>query len=262
MSADHSAARRRRRRPRPSAERPLGRAAGDAARAAAVEDASSSARSSSASGCSARIRPALGCRRIPTRPAWTCSSRRPASTGSAPTGSAATCFARVIVGARDILIVAPLATVLGHRAGHRARAGDGLLPRAGRRRPEPDRRGVPGPAGDHRRPARARRARPVDDHGDHRHRPPLHADHRPHGALRGARRSASWTTVRPPGCAASGRRTSCSSRSCRTSCSRSSSSSPCASATRSSRSPRCRSSASASSRRRPTGACRSSEEYT
>ena len=33
-------------------------------------------------------------------------------------------FARVIVGARDILIIAPLATILGHRARHGAGAGD------------------------------------------------------------------------------------------------------------------------------------------
>ena len=36
------------------------------------------------------LRPALGAQDPLRRPAWTCSSRRPASTGSAPTGSAAT----------------------------------------------------------------------------------------------------------------------------------------------------------------------------
>ena len=55
-------------------------------------------------------------------------------------------FSRVIVGSRDILIIAPLATLLGHRARHRARAGDGLLPRPHRRRHQPLRRGVPGAA--------------------------------------------------------------------------------------------------------------------
>ena len=36
--------------------------------------------------------------------------------------------------------------ILGHGPGHRARARDGLLPRARRRRAEPDHRGVPGAA--------------------------------------------------------------------------------------------------------------------
>ena len=55
-------------------------------------------------------------------------------------------FSRVIIGARDILIVAPLATILATVLGHGARARDGLLPRVRRRRAEPDHRGVPGAA--------------------------------------------------------------------------------------------------------------------
>ena len=146
-----------------------------------------------------------------------------------------------------------LGTALGLR--------DRLLPRRRRRRAEPHHRAFLAHPGRHRRAAGARRARPVEAHGDHRHRPRLRADHRAHGARRRARASASSSTSPRRGCATRARRTSCSRRSCRTSWGRSWSSSPCASATRSSPSRRCASSASASSRRRRTGACRSSSNY-
>ena len=63
-------------------------------------------------------------------------------------------------------------------------------------------------------------------------------------------------------CAANARPTSCSPRFCRTCCRRSSSKRRCGSVTRSSRSPRCRFSASAFSRRRPTGVSRCPSRYT
>ena len=93
--------------------------------------------------------------------------------------------------------------------------------------------------------------------GDPRDRLRLRADHRPHRARRRTSASASSTTSRRRGCATSALPTSCSPRSSRTSRGRSWSSSRCGWATRSSPSPRSPSSASASSRPRPTGACRS-----
>ena len=68
-------------------------------------------------------------------------------------------LSRVMVGSRDVLIVAPLAALLGVVARHVPRAGHGLLPRRRRRRPQPARRGVPGAAGRARRAAHPGRAR-------------------------------------------------------------------------------------------------------
>ena len=50
-------------------------------------------------------------------------------------------FARVIAGAQDILVVAPLATPARDRARHGARPRNGVLPRTGRRYLEPHRGG-------------------------------------------------------------------------------------------------------------------------
>ena len=70
-------------------------------------------------------------------------------------------FSRVIVGAARHPDVAPLATLLGTVARHRARAGHGLLPRGRRRRRQPLRRGVAGaPAGRHRRSSARSRSAP------------------------------------------------------------------------------------------------------
>ena len=68
-------------------------------------------------------------------------------------------LSRVMVGSRDVLIVAPLAALLGVDRRDAPRPDHGLLPGHRRRRPEPDRRGVPGAAGHPRRAADARRAR-------------------------------------------------------------------------------------------------------
>ena len=68
-------------------------------------------------------------------------------------------LSRVMVGSRDVLIVAPLAALLGVAAGTLLGPGHGLLPGHRRRRPEPPRRGVPGAAGHPRRAAHPGRAR-------------------------------------------------------------------------------------------------------
>ena len=150
-------------------------------------------------------------------------------------------------------------TGCAHRRGrgHPAGPDHGLLRRPHRRSPEPHRRGVPGPAGHPRRAADAGRPGLVDDRRHRGRRHPVHADRGAHGAVSGPDRAP--TRLRDVGQAA-GRvrpvhhaprdlpehpgpdrgRTDGATR-----------------ATRSSRSRRCRSWASGSSRRRPTGACRS-----
>ena len=166
-------------------------------------------------------------------------------------------LSRVIVGARSILIIAPLATLLGTVLGTALGLAMGYF----------------GGWTDNvaSRIVEAVLALPVvivaflfvvalgpsTAHADRRHRLRLHAAHRAHGALGGAVGARARLRRRRPAARRARRPTSCSSRSCRTSCSRSWSSSRCGSATRSSRSRRCRSSASASSRRRPTGAATS-----
>ena len=189
---------------RGAAERPLGRAAGDRC-----------------ARCSGRRRFLVGVdhRRLlgglrdlrarlapgpATRPAWTCSSRRRSEHWFGTDQLGRDVFARVIVGARDILIVAPLATLLGTVLGTALGLVMGYFARAGRRHPGADRRGRPGAAGGHRRAARGRRARPVDEHGDRRHRPRLHAADRAHGARRGAVGARARLRRPPPSCAASG----------------------------------------------------------
>ena len=82
-----------------------------------------------------------------------------ASTGSAPTSSAATCFSRVIAGARDILTVAPLATFLGTFLGTALGLAMGYFARARRRGAEPHRRCRAGAADGDRGAAGAGRAR-------------------------------------------------------------------------------------------------------
>ena len=64
-----------------------------------------------------------------------------------------------MVGSRDVLIVAPLAALLGVTAGTFLGPDHGLLPGPDGRRPEPARRGVPGAAGHPRRAADAGRPR-------------------------------------------------------------------------------------------------------
>ena len=66
-------------------------------------------------------------------------------------------LSRVIVGARDILVIAPLATLLGTVLGTAVGLGDGVLPRHRRRRARPGRGGVPGAAADRHGRARASR---------------------------------------------------------------------------------------------------------
>ena len=100
----------------------------------------------------------------------------------------------------------------------------GLLPRHGRRRPQPDRRGVPGPAGHPRRAADARRARVVAARRRVRRRDPVHADRRPDRALGRPVRAPAGLRRRRPSCAASPGRSSCRARSSRTSSARPSSS--------------------------------------
>ena len=132
-------------------------------------------------------------------------------------------LSRVMVGARDVLIIAPLAALLGVIAGtllglvmgYYGGAVDDVLSRiveaflalpvvliasadAGRARLVTSRRGLRG-------------------------RHPVHADRRPDRALGGARRSGSSTTSRRPSCAANRGCSSCSRRSSRTSSGRSSS---------------------------------------
>ena len=68
-------------------------------------------------------------------------------------------LSRVMVGSRDVLIIAPLAALLGRRRRDVPRPDHGLLPRPGGRRPEPHRRGVPGAARHPRGAADARRPR-------------------------------------------------------------------------------------------------------
>ena len=70
-------------------------------------------------------------------------------------------LSRVMAGARDVLIVAPIAAVLSVAVGHLARAADGLLPGLGRRGPQPARRGVAVDPGRADRPARRDHARVV-----------------------------------------------------------------------------------------------------
>ena len=124
-----------------------------------------------------------------------------------------------------------------------------------RQRGRPGRRGRAGAAArDRRASCSSSRSATSTTDADPRHRLRVHAADRAHRPRRGAGRAPARLRGRRRGCAARARRRSCSSRSCRTCCRPSWSSSPCGSATRSSRSPRCPSSASASSRRRPTGA--------
>ena len=70
----------------------------------------------------------------------------------------------------------------GHR-GHVARPRHGLLPRPRRRRPQPDRRGLPRPAGHPRRAADAGRARVLAARRHLRRRDPVHADRGTDGPL-------------------------------------------------------------------------------
>ena len=121
-------------------------------------------------------------------------------------------FSRVIVGARDILIVAPLATLLGTVLGTALGLVTGYFRGARRRHPQPAHRGGPRAAGRSSSAllaivvARARRTLTiilVD-------RLRVRAAHRAHGARRRAQPSASSSTSPPPGCATSARRTSCS----------------------------------------------------
>ena len=165
-------------------------------------------------------------------------------------------FSRVITGARDILIVAPIATILatalgtalGLVTGYFRGTVDDVLSRI----------------------VEAFLALPVIIMGllvavavgpsrldaDPDHRAAVRADHLAHRARRRAGGAGDGVRLRGAAAQRAHARTSCSARSCPTSPVRSSSSSPSASATPSSSPPACRSSASASSRPRRTGACR------
>ena len=58
-------------------------------------------------------------------------------------------LSRVLYGARDVFIVAPLAAVISRHFRDHPRAGHGLLPGTRRRHHQPHRRGLPGAAGHH-----------------------------------------------------------------------------------------------------------------
>ena len=182
------------------------------------------------------LRPATSCPTIPMP--TTCSTRllppsREHWFGTDQLGRDV--FSRVIVGSRDILTVAPLATLLGTIARHRARPGDGLFPRLRRR-------GASAGIVD------ALLALPtvivallalvalgaIQRHGDLRHRLHLRADHRAHGARGGAGRARARLCRGGEAAAARTRSTSCSSRSCPMCCRRSWSRPRCGSAMRSS----------------------------
>ena len=98
-------------------------------------------------------------------------------------------FSRVIVGARDIMIIAPAATAPRHGPRDRAGPRHGLLPRHRRRRAEPPHRGRARAAGRARRHAGDRLARPVEPHDHPRRRLRVRPGHRAHGARRGAQRA-------------------------------------------------------------------------
>ena len=112
-------------------------------------------------------------------------------------------LSRVMAGARDVLIAAPIAAVISVAAGTLLGLTDGLLPRLGRRGHQPAGHG--GPAVD---PGDPRGILIVTSLGSskrscHRHgRRAVHADRRPHRAPPCSPRR-SWTTSRRPGCAAS-----------------------------------------------------------
>ena len=194
-------------------------------------------------------------------PAQRPAPRRAASTCSAPTASAATCSRASSWAPASILIMAPLATLLGTIVGTAIGLVTGYF------------RGLVDEAS--MRFVDALLSIPliitallavvalgssrVDAHP--RDRPRLRADHRAHGAGRGAGGARARLRAGGDGSGTSARRTSCSRRSSRTSPRRSSSSSPCASATRSSPSRRSRSSASGSTPRSPTGAPTSPSNY-
>ncbi len=125
-------------------------------------------------------------------------------------------FSRVIVGARDILTVAPLATLLSAVCGTALGLAMGYFQRRHRRSHQPHRRCIARSADDHRGVACLGRLGSFLRDGHSRDRFHLHADHRTHGSRQragGARaglcggRAAS---TRGRSC------TSCSSRFCRT----------------------------------------------
>ena len=104
----------------------------------------------------------LGERDHPVRPVQRLRRGSPAAQRRAPDGHRPAGPRRAVAG-HGRLARRPDRRAAGRAARRRRRdaprSGHGLLPRRRRRRPQPDRRGIPGPAGHPRRPADARRAR-------------------------------------------------------------------------------------------------------
>ena len=95
-------------------------------------------------------------------------------------------FSRVIVGSRDIMVIAPLATLLGTVLGTAIGLVMGYFRGLARRRDQPLRRGDSGAAAGDHRAGRDRRARPVERDADRRDRIGVHSTDRAHRARRGA----------------------------------------------------------------------------
>ena len=123
-------------------------------------------------------------------------------TGSAPTSSAGTCCRGSSSGARTILLVAPLATMLGTSWAPRSGLAMGYLGGVAGHGGRPHRRGGAGPARRHRRLPVHRGARGVGGRPGRRHRVHLHAADRPHGPLGGPGREPAGLPARRPGCSA------------------------------------------------------------
>ena len=143
-------------------------------------------------------------------------------------------FSRVIVGARDILTIAPLATLLGTVLGTALGLITGYFRGLVDDVVEPHHRRGARAAARHHRAAGAGGARQLEHHRDRRHRHHLRAHHRAHRARGRALGARSRLRGAAASCAARTPSTSCSSRSCPTCCRPSSSRRRCGSATRSS----------------------------